>query len=101
MSGSSVGALRTAARRPAMREISTFRSDGAALDGRVDEILARGTTVRRASYLAPNDGPFLRGQIVSTHMMEGHSRHVAFIWTVADLLRGDYKQSEYGRVILP
>ena len=24
-----------------------------------------------------------------------------FIWSVADLLRGDYKQSEYGRVILP
>ena len=33
--------------------------------------------------------------------MEGHSQHVAFIWSVADLLRGDYKQSEYGRVILP
>jgi type I restriction enzyme M protein len=27
--------------------------------------------------------------------------HSAFIWAVADLLRGDYKQSEYGRVILP
>ena len=25
----------------------------------------------------------------------------AFIWSVADLLRGDYKQSEYGQVILP
>ena len=25
----------------------------------------------------------------------------AFLWSVADLLRGDYKQSEYGRVILP
>ena len=26
----------------------------------------------------------------------------AFIWgTVTDLLRGDYKQSKYGRVILP
>lgn len=24
-----------------------------------------------------------------------------FIWSVADLLRGDYRQSEYGRVILP
>jgi type I restriction enzyme M protein len=24
-----------------------------------------------------------------------------FIWSVADLLRGDYKQAEYGRVILP
>src|SRR5260221_6963427 len=27
--------------------------------------------------------------------------HAGFIWTVADLLRGDYKQSEYGKVILP
>jgi type I restriction enzyme M protein len=25
----------------------------------------------------------------------------SFIWAVADLLRGDFKQSEYGRVILP
>jgi type I restriction enzyme M protein len=27
--------------------------------------------------------------------------HAGFIWSLADLLRGDYKQSEYGRVILP
>jgi type I restriction enzyme M protein len=27
--------------------------------------------------------------------------HAAFIWSVADKLRGVYKQSEYGRVILP
>lgn len=27
--------------------------------------------------------------------------HAAFIWSVADILRGDYKQSEYGKVILP
>lgn len=25
----------------------------------------------------------------------------ALIWSVADLLRGDYKPSEYGKVILP
>ncbi|WP_289086485.1 type I restriction-modification system subunit M N-terminal domain-containing protein, partial [uncultured Spongiibacter sp.] len=25
----------------------------------------------------------------------------AFIWSVADLLRGDFKQSQYGRIILP
>lgn len=25
----------------------------------------------------------------------------AFIWSVADLLRGDYRQSEYGQIILP
>ena len=33
--------------------------------------------------------------------MENFSEKVNFIWSVADLLRGDYKQSEYGRVILP
>ncbi|PLC06656.1 restriction endonuclease subunit M [Variovorax sp. RO1] len=27
--------------------------------------------------------------------------HSAFIWSVAELLRGDYKQSDYGKVILP
>jgi len=29
------------------------------------------------------------------------SHTAAFIWSVADLLRGDFKQSQYGRVILP
>jgi len=24
-----------------------------------------------------------------------------FIWSIADLLRGDYKQAEYGKIILP
>jgi type I restriction enzyme M protein len=33
--------------------------------------------------------------------MERFSEKVSFIWSVADLLRGDYKRSEYGRVILP
>jgi type I restriction enzyme M protein len=31
----------------------------------------------------------------------GIKNHADLIWSVADLLRGDYKQSEYGRVILP
>lgn len=33
--------------------------------------------------------------------MENFQEKANFIWSVADLLRGDYKQSEYGRVILP
>ncbi len=33
--------------------------------------------------------------------MATHQELVGFVWSVADLLRGDYKQSEYGRVILP
>jgi len=30
-----------------------------------------------------------------------HSEIVGFIWEVANLLRGDYKQSDYGKIILP
>ena len=33
--------------------------------------------------------------------MTGHQEKTAFIWSIADLLRGDYRQSEYGRVVLP
>ena len=34
-------------------------------------------------------------------MSVNFKEYANFIWGVADLLRGDYKQSEYGRVILP
>ncbi|KFI92073.1 type I restriction-modification system methyltransferase subunit [Bifidobacterium stellenboschense] len=34
-------------------------------------------------------------------MTMNHQSIVAFIWSVADLLRGDYKQHEYGDIILP
>lgn len=37
--------------------------------------------------------------LVATMGWEGY--HPSFIWSVADLLRGDYKQSEYGKVVLP
>ena len=32
---------------------------------------------------------------------ENVKKHADFIWGVADLLRGDYKQADYGKVILP
>ncbi|WP_280550182.1 class I SAM-dependent DNA methyltransferase [Halomonas sp. 11-S5] len=32
---------------------------------------------------------------------ESHSQLAAFIWSVADLLRGNFRQSQYGRIILP
>ncbi len=34
-------------------------------------------------------------------MSENFSQMAVFIWSVADLLRGDFKQSQYGRIILP
>ena len=33
--------------------------------------------------------------------MNSANGHVQFIWGIAELLRGDYKASEYGRVVLP
>ena len=39
------------------------------------------------------DGGGVGGMVIKNHS--------GFIWSVADLLRGVYKQSEYGRVILP
>lgn len=33
--------------------------------------------------------------------MTNFSQTAAYIWNLADLLRGDFKQSQYGRVILP
>lgn len=34
-------------------------------------------------------------------MDKSFSQAAAFLWSVADLLRGDFKQSQYGRIILP
>jgi len=34
-------------------------------------------------------------------MVENFNEKADFIWSIADLLRGDYKQSEYQKVILP
>ncbi len=49
----------------------------------------------RAGY-----GPIQDRQGEGAHV-DGHSEKVSFIWSVADLLRGDYKASDYGKVILP
>ncbi len=48
-------------------------------------------------------GPFVpnRGSHVGVTGDETIRNHAAFIWSVADLVRGDYKQSASGRVILP
>jgi len=34
-------------------------------------------------------------------MSNNFSQTAAYIWNLADLLRGDFKQSQYGRIILP
>jgi len=34
-------------------------------------------------------------------MTQNTNNLAAFIWSLADLLRGEFKQSQYGRIILP
>jgi type I restriction enzyme M protein len=34
-------------------------------------------------------------------MSQNTNNQAAFIWSLADLLRGDFRQSQYGRIILP
>lgn len=39
--------------------------------------------------------------MTQTSSTQSPNNQAAFIWSLADLLRGDFKQSQYGRVILP
>lgn len=41
------------------------------------------------------------GRRMATKNDEVIRNHAAFIWSVADVLQGDYKPYEYGKVILP
>jgi type I restriction-modification system DNA methylase subunit len=34
-------------------------------------------------------------------MSQNFSEIANFLWSVADLLRGDYKQADYGKIIMP
>ena len=48
----------------------------------------------------PHIQPCVR-PVVLTKSTMNQTNLSSFIWSVADLLRGDYKQSDYGKVILP
>jgi len=37
----------------------------------------------------------------ATRAFNGLGEITSFIWSIADLLRGDYKQADYGKVVLP
>ena len=50
--------------------------------------------LRQAGATTDSDG---LGGMIGTAI----KNYAGFIWSVADLLRGVYRQSEYGRVILP
>ncbi len=57
----------------------------------IDYLSSRPGRSPRATPSAPSPGP----------QPTGKQNLSALIWSVADLLRGDYKQSDYGKVILP
>lgn len=56
---------------------------------------------RRQMELRPTSIPKATVPVISPVSRPDSTNLSAFIWSVADLLRGDYKQSEYGKVILP
>jgi type I restriction-modification system DNA methylase subunit len=43
----------------------------------------------------------MRADRARRYMSTNTSQLAAYIWSLADLLRGDFKQLQYGRVILP
>jgi hypothetical protein len=60
-----------------------------------DSIRSRRPRLTQSPRAGPSHSPL--SKLTSN---DGTTRnHAAFIWSIADLLRGDYKQSEHGRVI--
>ena len=55
-------------------------------------------TEQAASLISKGSKEALSG---SARTFSGFSEITSFLWSVADLLRGDYKQADYGKVILP
>jgi len=60
-----------------------------------------------STTLGESSRPSLTDRLVISELLRGtyavnqQNNLPSFIWSVADLLRGDYKQSDYGKVILP
>lgn len=54
----------------------------------------------RVVTLLINNLPFGINKTSSATMTQNTNNLAAYIWSLADLLRGDFKQSQYGRIIL-
>ena len=90
----------------ASRQLRPGRGRGGSVslaDGAGDEGAA-GSTSEAAGSFAEAGGSVAQaggGPAPLGPQPSGKQNLSAFIWSVADLLRGDYKQSDYGKVILP
>ena len=80
---------------------SVSLADGSA-DGGVDGSLAEAGGGQDPALSVPRKAPARAGAGPAPlgPQPTGKQNLSAFIWSVADLLRGDYKQSDYGKVIL-
>jgi len=56
---------------------------------------------RYPALISASSNPLPIETTAETSMATNFSQTAAYIWSLADLLRGDFKQSQYGRVILP
>ncbi len=57
--------------------------------------------LRRSRSPPPGPVRLATGPVPQCPQPSGKQNLSAFIWSVADRLRGDYKQSDYGKVIVP
>mgnify|MGYP002620066318 CR=1 FL=1 len=64
---------------------------------------ANGASITRSKAVPsqPRSLPTPSRSSPSSSMTTNASQLAAYIWSLADLLRGDFKQSQYGRIILP
>jgi hypothetical protein len=86
---------------PQAEEAKQPRAKKAAADSSANldfERLAKPTAPAVPVVAEPTPKPSSRPASV---MKTNPSQLAAYIWSLADLLRGDFKQSQYGRVILP
>jgi type I restriction enzyme M protein len=86
---------------PQAEEAKQPRAKKAAADSSANldfERLAKPTAPAVPVVAEPTPKPSSRPASVMT---TNFSQTAAYIWSLADLLRGDFKQSQYGRIILP
>ncbi len=93
------GARRTSSELPTASLLSFVSHEDGAVGGSSGRSASRpsGTIGGEPVSADQREDPATLSAAKSEHIRN----HASFIWSVADLLRGDYKQSEYGRVILP
>jgi hypothetical protein len=57
--------------------------------------------IKKKVFLDASSVRFFHPPFFNIPMTQATNNLAAYIWSLADLLRGDFRQSQYGRIILP